>query len=201
MAYRRLIFLDQTLQSMIQRFEEEYPETRVSPPSPTRLSQASSGTEPSAPLSINTQSTELGQKSDDEDELDDGVRPAFSRHNSDVSLASRALAIEEGHLHRLGQRLRRSVVDSPVAAVDADDDSSAWKAQEEARLKSVKDKIESITGPELKNLVENDGWDVVLNKIGANMEDLRILQEQDPSAWEEFRESQYKARMNTQDLR
>ncbi|SMQ45771.1 unnamed protein product [Zymoseptoria tritici ST99CH_3D7] len=201
MAYRRLVFLDQTLQSMIQRFEEEYPETRVAPPSPKRLSQASYDTEPVAPLSIMTQSTEPAQKSDDEDELDDGVKPAFSRHNSDVSLASRALAIEEGHLHRLGQRMRRSVVDSPLA-IAADDDSLAWKAQEEARLESVKMRIESITGPELKQLVEQDGWDVVLEKLGANMNDLRALQEQDPNSWEEFKEAQLKAKMNVaQDAR
>jgi hypothetical protein len=136
----------------------------------------------------------VGQKSDDEDELDEGVRPAFSRHNSDVSLASRALAIEEGHLHRLGMRMRRSVVDSPIAT--AEDESTAWKAQEEARLESVKERIESISGPELKVLVENDGWDLVLEKLGANLNDLRSLQEQDPAAWEEFKEAQLKARMN-----
>jgi hypothetical protein len=186
LAFRRLNALDQTLQNMIQRFEEEYPETRIS--------SMPMGAESAAPPSNTTQSTEVGQKSDDEDELDEGVRPAFSRHNSDVSLASRALAIEEGHLHRLGMRMRRSVVDSPVAT--AEDESTAWKAQEEARLESVKERIESISGPELKVLVENDGWDLVLEKLGANLNDLRSLQEQDPAAWEEFKEAQLKARMN-----
>lgn len=205
MALRRLVFLDQTLQSMIQRFEEEYPETRIVPPSPTHApSLASSTTEQSAPLSITTQGTELTNKSDDEDEFDDlsSFRPAVSRHNSDVSLASRALAIEEGHLHRLGQRMRRSIVDSPSSALAPEDESTPWKVEEERRLKALAQKVEAITGPELKDLVEHNGWDAALVKFGANMNDLRALQEADPQAWEDFKESQMKARMNlAQDAR
>lgn len=190
LAYRRLNFLDETLQSMIQRFEEEYPETRLVTPSPVRASGAEQA---AAPLSVNTR----GAKSDDEDEFDEGVRPAFSRHNSDVSLASRALSMEEGHLHRLGQRMRRSVVDSPVAAVEED-----HSATEEMRMKALKERLEGISGPELKTLVEHDGWDHALGKIGANLNDLRLLQEEDPQAWEQFKDSQLKARMNvSQDAR
>lgn len=194
LAYRRLNFLDETLQSMIQRFEEEYPETKLVSPSPGSTSFASSGAERAAlSLSVNTR----GAKSDDEDEFDEGVRPAFSRHNSDVSLASRALSMEEGHLHRLGQRMRRSVVDSPVAAVEED-----HSATEEMRMKTLKEKLEGISGPELKTLVEHDGWDHALGQIGANLNDLRLLQEEDPQAWEQFKDSQLKARMNiSQDAR
>lgn len=198
MALRRLIFLDQTLQSMIQRFEEEYPETRLAPPSPRTASLASSGTEQSIPLTINTTATEVTNKSDDEDdyEVDGKFRPAVSRHNSDVSLASRALAIEEGHLHRLGQRIRREVVDSPSLAIAPENDSAPWKADEAKRLATLKEQIEAISGQELKRLVERGGWDAALVKVGANMEDLRALQEQDPQAWDDFLESQMKARMN-----
>lgn len=186
LAYRRLNFLDETLQSMIMRFEEEYPETRLVAPSPAPVSLAASGAEHAAPLSINTR----GAKSDDEDEFDEGVRPAFSRHNSDVSLASRALSMEEGHLHRLGQRMRRSVVDSPGAAVEPD------HGKESVRMKALKERIEGISGPDLKTLVEHDGWDFALGQIGANLNDLRLLQEEDPQAWEQFKDSQLKARMN-----
>ncbi|KAK4507236.1 hypothetical protein PRZ48_000971 [Zasmidium cellare] len=205
MAMRRLLFLDNTLSSMIQRFEEEYPETRLTPPSPKQApSLASSTTEQSAPLSITTNATEFTNKSDDEDEFDDlsSFRPAVSRHNSDVSLASRALAIEEGHLHRLGQRMRRSIVDSPSTLEPDDSTLAPWKADEERRLKALATKVEAITGPELKDLVESNGWEVAMGKIGANMNDLRALQEADPQAWEDFKESQMKARMNlAQDAR
>ncbi|KAF7193119.1 MAP--likeous protein 1 [Pseudocercospora fuligena] len=192
MAYRRLVFLDQTLQSMISRFEEEYPETRITSGSPKAPSTTSS-TEP-APLSLDTSA--VLKHSDDEEDLDEEdhrFRPAVSRHNSDVSLASRALGMEEGHLHRLGQRMRREVVDSP--SVDAV--KTPWTKEEEvARLKQLQDRIESISGPELKSLVEHDGWDSALRKVGMNLNDLRQLQEQDPQAWEEFLDSQMKARMN-----
>lgn len=187
LAFRRLNFLDGTLQSMILRFEEEYPETRLISPSQTPVLFAASGADQDAPRPIITQ----GAKFDDEDEFDDGVRPAFSRHNSDVSLASRALSIEEGHLHRLGHRLRRSVVDSPVAAVEEDHSPT-----EEVRMKAIKERIEGFSGPELKSMVEHNGWSVVLEKIGANFNDLRLLQEEDPQAWEQFKESQLKARLN-----
>lgn len=201
MAYRRLAFLDQTLLNMIQRFEEEYPETRLAPPSPHAASTTSSTDAPTIP-SIKT--SDIVNKSDDEDEFDEDYpfRPAISRHNSDVSLASRALAIEEGHLHRLGQRLRREVVDSPSNATALEDETSWSKEDEVARLKALQEKMEGISGPELKSLVEHDGWDSALRKVGANMIDLRILQEQDPKAWEDFKESQMKARMNlAQDAR
>ncbi|USW48181.1 Putative leucine-rich repeat domain superfamily [Septoria linicola] len=204
MAYRRLSFLDQTLQSMIQRFEEEYPETRLAPP-PKTSSMTSSTDAPTLPP-IKTGDIN-GKLTDDEDELDEdelgSFRPAVSRHNSDVSLAARALGMEEGHLHRLGQRIRREVVDSPLASVDADEVVAPWSKEEEAaRLRALQGKLEAISGPELKSLVEHDGWDSALRKVGANMNDLRILQEQDPRAWEEFKESQMKARMNlAQDAR
>lgn len=159
MAYRRLSFLDQTLQSMISRFEEEYPETRVVPASP-RAPSVTSSNEP-APLSLNTQ--EPAKISDDEDELDDderAFRPAVSRRNSDVSLASRALGLEEGHLHRLGQRMRREVVDSPIA--DAPQMPFSARDEEAARMKTLQEKLESISGPELKSLVEHDGMYLTL---------------------------------------
>jgi hypothetical protein len=36
----------------------------------------------------------------------------------------------------------------------------------------------------------------VLDKVGANLDDLRQLQELDPEGWEQFRDSHMKARMN-----
>ncbi|KAK4634668.1 MAP-ous protein 1 [Fulvia fulva] len=202
MAFRRLNFLDQTLQSMIQRFEEEYPETRIAPPPPNQPpSLSSSVTEQSGPLSVSTAGTEITNISDDEDDIG-RYRPAVSRHNSDVSLASRALAMEEGHLHRLGQRIRRNVVDSPASAVAPEDDSIPWKAGELQRLRAVKEKLDSISGPELKSVVENRSWDAALQEVGANLQDLRAMQEQDPQGWEQFKEAQMKARMNVaQDAR
>ncbi|EMC99373.1 hypothetical protein BAUCODRAFT_401333 [Baudoinia panamericana UAMH 10762] len=197
LAYRRLLFLDQTLQSIIQRFEEEYPETRVQPPGSPKVpaSPASSATESDrrTDLSLNTQVTEYtGNGSEDED-LDDvgAIKRPIKRHGSQVSLAARALSLEEGNLHRLGQRMRREIIDSPTTAT-----ADLPAEPEDERIRALQDKIESTSGTELKGLVESLGWKEALKKIGGNYEDLRKLQEMDPEGWEQFRESHMKARMN-----
>lgn len=194
LAYRRLLFLDQTLQSMIERFEEEYPECRLeAPQSPiARDSTTSSISDRKTDLSINTQFTELTNAtniSDDEDDASLSIHAgpsSIKRHGSEVSLASRALSLEEGRLHRLGQHLRREVLDSPTTLQET----------ERERIQKLGEKLESITGPELKGIVENEGWGKVLKKVGGNYDDLRKLQESDPAGWEQFVESQMKAREN-----
>jgi hypothetical protein len=204
LAYRRLVLLDETVQSMIQRFESEYPETRLA--LPHQASEASSLTDQSTVLasSINTQGTDLGTNaSDEEDEGEDGsVRPTVQRHNSDVSLASRALSIEEGRLHRIGHHMRREVIDSP-RSTSGGADWAPWRkedqAQEEnARLDNLRERIESASGVELKKVVDTEGWDGLLQRVGGTYEDLRRLQEQDPEAWEAFKDAQEKARLNTE---
>lgn len=204
MAYRRLIFLDQTLQSMIQRFEEEYPDTRLAPNGSTAepaSSLTSSFEFNPASTSATAERAEFLNPPADVDEADDEVlKPAMSRHNSDASLASRALTLEEGRLHRLGQHLRREVVDLAPAANSSppvgDGGRSPTPAEGQQRLDVLKERLESTPGNELGPLVEELGWKAVLEKVGANLEDLRTLQEQDPEAWEQFKDSQLKARMN-----
>jgi hypothetical protein len=203
-SYRRLLFLDQTLASMIARFEEEYPETRIGPISPPQLPLSIGSRHMSlpAPLSLDDPGTptELGSKSDEDPENDpdnNATRPAARRNNSDISLASRrsrALAIEEGQLHRLGQSIRREVVDSPTLGPSGPGQNNGQ--DEAARLRALQDKLEALTGTQLKSMVQQDGWTVTLAKVGANVDDLRMLQEQDPQAWEMFKESQIKARLN-----
>ena len=202
LAYKRLQFLDQTLQSMIQRFEEEYPETRLTPV-PTKDSDAATNKSENSSLtdqskSVHTPGSELATSLTDEEDndIDDdaAVRPTPSRHNSDVSLASRTLGMEEGRLHRLGQQMRREVLESPGTVQFKD---VPWQQKEqEQHLKKVAEMVENISGVDLGNMVEEEGWDNVLKKIGANYDDLRQLHEQDPEAWEAFRVAQEKARLN-----
>lgn len=215
MAYRRLIFLDQTLQSMIQRFEEEYPDSRVAPNGTTTEPTASmtSSLESHFPSTLTTgERAELINPAADADEGDDdaAVKPSMSRHNSDASLASRALTLEEGRLHRLGHHLRREIVESSPgptttaststhnnsALAPSDNETPSRPTAGQQRLEILKERLESTPGNELGPLVEEIGWKAVLEKVGANLDDLRSLQEQDPEAWEQFRDSQLKARMN-----
>lgn len=202
MAYRRLMFLDQTLQSMIQRFEEEYPDSRITP-------NGAAAAEPTASMTSSFQSTLasslatgeraelLNPAADVDDGEDDAVKPPMSRHNSDASLASRALTLEEGRLHRLGQHLRREIVaSSPTTLTPPIDGANPPPTAGQQRLEILKERLESTPGNELGPLVEQIGWKAVLEKVGANLDDLRMLQEQDPEGWEQFKDSQVKARMN-----
>lgn len=202
MAYRRLMFLDQTLQSMIQRFEEEYPDSRIAPngtaAEPPASMASSFQSTLTASLATGERAELMNPPGDVDDGEDDTVKPPpMSRHNSDASLASRALTLEEGRLHRLGQHLRREIVDStpstPTLPADGDDPSPTAGQQ---RLEVLKEHLESTPGNELGPLVEKIGWKAVLEKVGANLDDLRMLQEQDPEGWEQFKDSQLKARMN-----
>ena len=207
MAYRRLMFLDQTLESMIARFEAEYPETRLAPPSPKHAaSEASSLTDQSNLLasSINTQGTEFTNNASDEEEFFSGEENAPGqltdhRRNSDVNLVSRAQRAEEGHLHRIGQVMRREVIDSPRGTEFGAD--VPWKQlerheHESERLRRLGERIESFSGGELKTLIDQEGWDNVMKKVGGTYDDLRMLQEQDPEGWEGFKEAHMKARIN-----
>jgi hypothetical protein len=206
MAYRRLLFLDQTLQSMIQRFEEEYPDSRVAPngtmPEPTTSMTSSLESYFPSSLATGERAELLNHAADADEGDDDAVKPSMSRHNSDASLASRALTLEEGRLHRLGHHLRREIVESsPITSTSAiaseeDDDRPSRPTAGQQRLEILKERLESTPGNELGPLVEKIGWKAVLDKVGANLDDLRSLQEQDPEAWEQFRDSQLKARMN-----
>ena len=125
------MFLDQTLQRMIQRFEDEYPECRLEP--------ATSLTEPSANVVSSADSKGLAVTEDvdhnhssftnladpmlvpvsgGEDEgMTVHARP--SRHGSEVSLASRVLSREEGRMHRIGHQVRMDIFRTPSSSSPA----------------------------------------------------------------------------------
>jgi hypothetical protein len=205
-AYRRLLFLDQTLQSIIARFEEEYPETRLSPPSPEQDLSARSSVTSSFNLapSVNTPATDISASLTDEEDImsgeeDSGIRPRpAARQNSDVNIQSRAQTMEEGRLHRMGQAMRREVIDSP-AKWEFHPSDVPWKQAEEAeaeRFKRFGEKVENLSGVDLKKLITEEGWESAMENLGGTYVDLRLLQEQDPEAWELFKEAQEKARLN-----
>lgn len=207
MAYRRLQILDHTLESMIERFESEFPECRMPsslPPAenPIPADHQAPSARPAA--AHNTSYEEYPYEPDETPgDADQESRPGVpARHNSDVSLASRALGLEEGRFHRMGQSMRREVIDSPRST--APGDWAPWRnesqsAEESARLRSFGEKIEAISGLELRKIVDQEGWDGLLKKVGGTYEDLRMLQEQDPEGFQLFKEAQEKARRNLEE--
>ncbi|EAQ85768.1 hypothetical protein CHGG_07021 [Chaetomium globosum CBS 148.51] len=123
-TYQRLMFLSNTLNGVIKRFEDEFPDTRVSNSAASTIDLPSSETPNLPPNSsipkIATPTPAGGGASlSDEDEPDPATptaikSPCLSRSNSLLSLSSKALAHEEGRILRAGHKFRVGVVaDAP----------------------------------------------------------------------------------------
>jgi hypothetical protein len=200
-ASERLLFLDQTLEGMIKRFEDEFPETRLpssvtSPPlpdmgpaSPSESFDLNDGAE--SRISDTEPVFVEAAGSDDEDT----IRPVLSRHNSDVSLASRALSQEEGRMHRFGQQFRRDIINSDIE----DDAHDTANNQDQAlHVRLLRAMVEGTGGEEIKNRILTEGEEVVMQELSNEASTLRQqLKEQDPENWEKFVESQQAAERNT----
>ncbi|RDW82925.1 putative Glc7-interacting proteinGIP3 [Coleophoma crateriformis] len=202
--YQRLLFLDSTLEGMIKRFEDEYPETRLtaataSPPVP-ELAHIPSLTW-SKPTDI-TDSSDKGSEDGEGAVLDpsvsdddDIVRPVLSRHNSDVSLASKALSQEEGRMHRFGQKIRRDIL-KPESQDHAHGTDGTEK--EAAHLQYLRKMVEDMGGDLIKRKVQTEGEDAVISELNNETSLLRQqLQDSDPEGWEKFVQSQEAARHNS----
>lgn len=192
-TYYRLLFLQNTLDGIIKRFEDEYPETResfdsaisVSLPDGHKLgtSLSSAEGEPDAPAAI----------SDAEDEVEISREP-LKRSNSTISLTSKALVNEEARVLRAGHKFRASwlkpqhydVLFSGVEEIGADPN----------HVRVLHEMIDDLGDEDLLKKVEEKG------AIRVYMEDkeqvLRALKEADPEHWDRFIESQRKARANVQ---
>ncbi|KAF2503269.1 RNI-like protein [Lophium mytilinum] len=210
MGYRRLLFLDQTLQGMIQRFEEEYPECRLdaasniySDAASTHSSAQSSSSPPtSTAATFSTSPSDTHAIESDDEERKSSIR---SRHNSDVSLASRALSMEEGRIHRLGQRVRAEIYNNsrpssssgpgdPLSRIEAD--SQVKDGRPTPTLDELRSKLESLTGEELRLAAEGDNWEENLHRIGQNAEEIRRLKHESPEEFKAFSDAQRAARFN-----
>ena len=200
----RLQFLDSTLERMIQRFEDEYPETRIAPPEHTQASEyavsetgslVSSFTNPfgneGTVSELTPSSTNGVYMNDDED--DRAVRVTMSRQHSDVSLASRHLTQEEGQMHRFGQQIRRDIL-RPQQEDNLH--GTTGHEMEAGHLEKLRERLEAMGGNEIKERVELLGPDAVLQELGTTAEELRVLEQQDPEAFEKFKEAQLAAEQN-----
>lgn len=189
--YARLMFLDATLSGMIKRFEDEFPETRL--PDKKILSSSPTDTEKElvSPIgSLENWAPADGQGSDNEepalvdmaqsDDEDGTVRPVISRHNSDVSLASKAFTEEEGRMHRFGHRIRRDLL-------DPDNDADSDKAPQGPNIRLLRAMVDGLGGEELRKRLANETDDYVLEELNKEASDLKTqLIAQDPENWNIF---------------
>ncbi|KAM3074210.1 Microtubules assembly and stabilization protein [Clarireedia jacksonii] len=193
--YNRLLFLDNTLQNMIKRFEDEFPETRLSPPVPNVERTEVVDSSPHAEAQVSDTEPEPAftenQASDDEG----GIRPTLSRHNSDVSLASKALSQEEGRMHRFGQKIRRNILKPET---EDHEHGTTGKEIHPAHLQLLRSMVEDLQGEDIKNRIESHGQDAVIAELSNEASMLRQkLIEQDPEGWKIFKESQEAAQKNS----
>ena len=192
----RLLFLDQTLQGMIQRFEDEYPDTRVPNDAASTHSSAPSTSPPASSIpTLSTSVTENGAHESDEDE----PKALRSRHNSDVSLASRALSLEEGRLHRLGHRVRTELINASRPSSSHSEANMSGSMDTDnlpQHMLALREKFANYSGDELRSMTESVGWEHAFNNIIENAEQLKQLERENPEEFAKFRETQIAALKN-----
>ena len=195
----RLLFLDSTLERMIQRFEDEYPETRINSPASANDDDFGADSLPSLIANLpdhedafdSNEASNEGMVATDDDERT--VRMPISRHDSDVNLASRRLGQEEGRLHRFGQQIRRDI----LRPLEQDYQHGTTGSEvDQPHIQKLRQTLEGLKGEEIKEAVEARGAAAVLKELGATAEELLVLQQQDPEGFEKFREAQLIAQHN-----
>lgn len=181
---------------MIKRFEDEFPETRLQSDEaePTKV-----GTESQiSPVgSMDLANITDDQRSDNEQAIVDGngsdddyvVRPVLSRHNSDVSIASKALSQEEGRMHRFGQKFRRDIINAP--------EEKAGNGDNDEHIRFLRAMVDDVGGEELQKQLQDGGHERVLQELNNEASTLRRqLIDSDPEGWKKFVESQEAAQRN-----
>ncbi|PLN77610.1 putative cell wall biogenesis protein Mhp1 [Aspergillus taichungensis] len=195
--YRRLQFLDFTLDRMIKRFEDEYPETRISPqfglPTTQETDSQNSGEDLDAALLGSSLPTAgLGDENAIDDEDTDQYAIRLSRASSITSLHSRAMISEEGHVHRLGQNLRRDFLDPSF------DQSEDEQTMDDAHLTTaLREKLDRLHDQQTRHSFETVGTDKAFEELGSTVKELWTIQRQDTEAFQKFRQSQIAAQINS----
>ncbi|KAL5445027.1 hypothetical protein PMIN07_010190 [Paraphaeosphaeria minitans] len=197
----RLIFLDQTLQGMIKRFEDEYPETRIQ--SSDAVSTTSSIPSSSPPLStVPRLSTSATDNADNvvQDSDEDEPKALRSRHNSDVNLASRAQTLEEGRLHRLGHRIRTEFINPSRPSSSHTEQANLSGSMNDFGLPphvmALRNQFASYSGEQIREMTEGAGWEKAFNDIVENAEELKRMEKECPEEFAKFRDTQIAALKN-----
>ncbi|CCU76477.1 cell wall biogenesis protein Mhp1 [Blumeria hordei DH14] len=192
-SFQRLLFLDETLDGIIRRFEDEFPETRLL--SRTTSSAGSSriiqtGSDENDSTELETPDCEMEPIDIETQVLNDNsscLRPVISRHNSDVSLASRALGEEEGRIHRYGQQLKRSILNPDGSEINDKSVLVEWPVH----LEMLRGMMEGMGGEEIKERILTEGHSTLFEELDNKSSALhQKLKSQDPEAWEKFVHSQ-----------
>ncbi|KAJ5493922.1 Leucine-rich repeat ribonuclease inhibitor subtype [Penicillium fimorum] len=200
--YRRLQFLDMTLHRMIQRFEDEYPETRIIPqlppalPVPDTISQHSGDDDGSGSIAAggNLNSSQLDENGGDEEDTDQyAVR--LSRTSSMTSLHSRAMTSQEGHIHRIGQNLRRDFLKPSLVPGHGDEDFDY--DDNNSHIAALRQKLDLLHDEQALCQFDDFDADMAFDHLGTTVDELYDSQQQDAEGFERFKQSQIAAQINS----
>ncbi|KAK3377701.1 hypothetical protein B0H63DRAFT_222795 [Podospora didyma] len=213
-AYHRLIFLDNTLNGIIKRFEEEFPDTRESIDSGIALptqddvngdTKADAAAAPQWATTVVSPDHDLLSPptaiSDNEDDVpEDGhlqIRSPLVRSDSTISITSKALADEEGRVLRAGHIFRSGIVRpehypllSGVEMVGADPN----------HVRLLHELLDEMGGYDADGVLAQEVKEKGVVKVFQEHREaiLQNLRDADPAHWEIFVESQEMARANAQ---
>ncbi|KAI1270198.1 RNI-like protein [Xylariaceae sp. FL1019] len=191
--YHRLVFLDQTIEGIIKRFEDEFPDTRqtgyFNAPDSDRITPKL----PELDTSGSRHDVENPALSDAEDLETELRSPSGSRSNSIISHTSKAFMEDEAQALRIGHKFRRSFMSA--------DQFNALNSGEEIgddprHVQLVTGLMEEIMEDheDIRKRVEERG------AVKAFEEDKdriwKQLRDRDPAYWDIFIDSQQKARAN-----
>jgi len=162
---------------MIQRFEDEYPETRPQPPTPQHDADATPPSPEHFPVDNSSPADYRNEAFRTDTEDASALQAPLSRRDSDVSLASRQ-AQEEGRMHRLGQRMRREILRPQF--LDHAHGTTGEEEPEAEHLRELRQRLERIPGDEIRQKFQELGPDGLFKAIGTTAEELKALGEQHP---------------------
>ena len=192
--YRRLQFLDYTLAKMIQRFEDEYPETRLPQAAPSAVvpdsSSQNSGEDANGTNATGNLSSSMVDENAVDDEETDQYAIHLSRASSMTSLHARAMTSEEGHVHRLGQNLRRDFLNPPEGQADGNED-------DESHIAALREKLERLHEEQSQSPFDSARAEQAFEKLGNTVDELWAAQRQDAEGFEKFKQSQIAAQINS----
>lgn len=200
MNLRKLVFLDETLQGIINRFEDEFPDTREPAGSHTTRAGNADGhelgkmlpawTSEEPPLQAHNHTAGEDSAvvvSDADDETEMHPTKPLSRANS---MLSRELAEEEGRVLRAGHRFRSGFVRKEQFDLISTIDDIGADAKHAQMLTDLAEDL----GGELLEKVKEKG------AVRAFKDDkdvlIRSMRDSDPDHWGRFLEAQQKARDN-----
>ncbi|CAJ2502437.1 Uu.00g098310.m01.CDS01 [Anthostomella pinea] len=194
--YYRLLFLDQTIEGMIKRFEDEFPDTRETASKPLPVPDRPDRAPPAVPnlgTSLSSVEADHLHLSDTEDIETELRPPPPARSNSTMSHTSKAFAEEEGRALRAGHKFRRSFLTQEQFNILNSFDTLGNDPSHVRMITGVMDDLME-DDEHIRKRVEEVG------PVRAFEEDKdgvwKRLRDKDPQYWDRFLESQEKAQAN-----